>query len=414
MSLSIEKNERGTNIMSILKNNIDNFDIYMDYGTFINNNFLYDLYLPIVGNLSIQIYNFLVNEYNSKVNSAIYINTYNKIISKFKISMQELFDALYLLESVALITTYQDNSDLLKPRMVHYINEPLNYFKFIENNNLNLLLKKYISDSEYTSLVYKYNNNTIKSSFINVSKDISYLIDTFEDNNIEFDYINVYSLVSKKINDNFIIDDISKDKLNYYFLKHNFTYEQLANCVFNSMSFLNNNYEVSYSSLVLELSRLESFTRSRDKNTIIKINRKFDFFTLNADNDAFRNIIDDYQNTNSENYLISITKQDLDYEMKKSLNELRNKLFLHDSIINCIIDYSLFHNSGRLVPKYILKIGYSMNNLSIDSLNNAIKYLRSVNANIRPTKALFDNHLDNHINRTTNNDDLNDDIWKGL
>ncbi len=400
--------------MSILKNNIDNFDIYMDYGTFINNNFLYDLYLPIVGNLSIQIYNFLVNEYNSKVNSAIYINTYNKIISKFKISMQELLDALYLLESVALITTYQDNSNLLKPRMVHYINEPLNYFKFIENNNLNLLLKKYISDSEYTSLVYKYNNNTIKSSFINVSKDISYLIDTLEDNNIEFDYINVYSLVSKKINDNFIIDDISKDKLNYYFLKHNFTYEQLANCVFNSMSFLNNNYEVSYSSLVLELSRLESFTRTRDKKTIIKINRKFDFFTLNADNDAFRNIIDDYQNTNSENYLISITKQDLDYEMKKTLNELRNKLFLHDSIINCIIDYSLFHNSGRLVPKYILKIGYSMNNLSIDSLNNAIKYLRSVNANIRPTKALFDNHLNNHINRTTNNDDLNDDIWKGL
>ena len=400
--------------MSILKNNIDNFDIYMDYGTFINNNFLYDLYLPIVGNLSIQIYNFLVNEYNSKVNSAIYINTYNKIISKFKISMQELLDALYLLESVALITTYQDNSNLLKPRMVHYINEPLNYFKFIENNNLNLLLKKYISDSEYTSLVYKYNNNTIKSSFINVSKDISYLIDTLEDNNIEFDYINVYSLVSKKINDNFIIDDISKDKLNYYFLKHNFTYEQLANCVFNSMSFLNNNYEVSYSSLVLELSRLESFIRTRDKKTIIKINRKFDFFTLNADNDAFRNIIDDYQNTNSENYLISITKQDLDYEMKKTLNELRNKLFLHDSIINCIIDYSLFHNSGRLVPKYILKIGYSMNNLSIDSLNNAIKYLRSVNANIRPTKALFDNHLNNHINRTTNNDDLNDDIWKGL
>lgn len=400
--------------MSILKNNIDNFDIYMDYGTFINNNFLYDLYLPIVGNLSIQIYNFLVNEYNSKVNSAIYINTYNKIISKFKISMKELLDALYLLESVALITTYQDNSNLLKPRMVHYINEPLNYFKFIENNNLNLLLKKYISDSEYTSLVYKYNNNTIKSSFINVSKDISYLIDTLDDNNIEFDYINVYSLVSKKINDNFIIDDISKDKLNYYFLKHNFTYEQLANCVFNSMSFLNNNYEVSYSSLVLELSRLESFTRSRDKKTIIKINRKFDFFTLNADNDTFRNIIDDYQNTNSENYLISITKQDLDYEMKKTLNELRNKLFLHDSIINCIIDYSLFHNSGRLVPKYILKIGYSMNNLSIDSLNNAIKYLRSVNANIRPTKALFDNHLNNHINRTTNNDDLNDDIWKGL
>lgn len=400
--------------MSILKNNIDNFDIYMDYGTFINNNFLYDLYLPIVGNLSIQIYNFLVNEYNSKVNSAIYINTYNKIISKFKISMQELLDALYLLESVALITTYQDNSNLLKPRMVHYINEPLNYFKFIENNNLNLLLKKYISDSEYTSLVYKYNNNTIKSSFINVSKDISYLIDTLDDNNIEFDYINVYSLVSKKINDNFIIDDISKDKLNYYFLKHNFTYEQLANCVFNSMSFLNNNYEVSYSSLVLELSRLESFIRSRDKKTIIKINRKFDFFTLNADNDTFRNIIDDYQNTNSENYLISITKQDLDYEMKKTLNELRNKLFLHDSIINCIIDYSLFHNSGRLVPKYILKIGYSMNNLSIDSLNNAIKYLRSVNANIRPTKALFDNHLNNHINRTTNNDDLNDDIWKGL
>lgn len=398
------------NIMSILKNNIDNFDIYMDYGTFINNNFLYDLYLPIVGNLSIQIYNFLVNEYNSKVNSAIYINTYNKIISKFKISMQELLDALYLLESVALITTYQDNSNLLKPRMVHYINEPLNYFKFIENNNLNLLLKKYISDSEYTSLVYKYNNNTIKSSFINVSKDISYLIDTLDDNNIEFDYINVYSLVSKKINDNFIIDDISKDKLNYYFLKHNFTYEQLANCVFNSMSFLNNNYEVSYSSLVLELSRLESFIRSRDKKTIIKINRKFDFFTLNADNDTFRNIIDDYQNTNSENYLISITKQDLDYEMKKTLNELRNKLFLHDSIINCIIDYSLFHNSGRLVPKYILKIGYSMNNLSIDSLNNAIKYLRSVNANIRPTKALFDNHLNNHINITTNNDDLNDDI----
>lgn len=400
--------------MSISKNNIDNFDIYMDYGTFINNNFLYDLYLPIVGNLSIQVYNFLVNEYNSKINSAIYINTYEKIISRFKISMQELFDALYLLESVALITTYQDNSNILKPRMIHYINEPLNYFKFIENNNLNLLLKKYISDSEYTSLVYKYNNNTIKSSFINVSKDISYLIDEFEENNIKFEYINVYSLVSKKINNNFIIDDISKEKLNYYFLKHNFTYEQLANCVFNSMSFLNNNYEVSYSSLVLELSKLESFTRSRDKKTIIKINRKFDFFALNADNETFRNIIDDYQNTNSENYLISITKQDVDYEMKKALNELRNKLFLHDSIINCIIDYSLFHNSGRLVPKYILKIGFSMNNLSIDSLNNAIKYLRSVNANIRPTKVLFDNHLNSHINTTVNNDDLNDDIWKGL
>lgn len=399
--------------MSVNLTNYNYFDICMNYGTFINKNFLNDLYLPIIGYLPIQIYNILISEYESKINSSIFTNTYNKLINKLKINQEELLHSFKLLESVSLISTYLDNSDLSTPKIIHFINEPLNFFNFIQNDNLNRLLKNKISDDEYTELKYKYNNNIIKSSYINVSKDISYLIDELNLDEFELDFNALYTYVSQKINNHFLFDEISKQKINYYYKKHNFTISQLGDCIYNSLMIEDNKYIISYNVLISKLENMLSNSIPKNINIITKINRKYDFFLNNVDSETYKMIYDDYVNNNSENYIISITKDEIGYEMSNLLKLLREKFFLSDEIINCIIDYSLFHNYGRLVPNYIKKIAKSINNLSFDSLKSVISYLRDVNINKKPYQSLTSNQYSNSSNFNVNDENL-DDIWKEL
>lgn len=392
--------------MSINLIEFNNFDIYMNYGTFINQNTLNDLYCPLIGNLAIQIYNSLVLEFNSRINTSIYINTYTKLLSKLNIDANQLIDSLKLLESVSLISTYIDNSNLENPKVIHFINEPLNYFNFVQNENLNKLLRSKLTDNQYTELKYKYNNTIIKSSYINVSKDISYLIDSDENINIELDFTVLYSLVSKKISNHFILDDLSKEKINYYYKNHNFTLDQLSQCVYESLMIEENQYIISYNILIFKLQNILNQLTPKNFHTIKKINRKYDLFLNNVDVETYKLIYDDYTNNNSENYIISITKDEICFETKKMLKILRDKFYFSDEIINCIIDYSLFRNFGRLVPNYILKVAKSINNLSIDSLKVVINYLSDVNINKKPTKSLYKNNANKNENKIINDENL--------
>lgn len=399
--------------MSINLIEFNNFDIYMNYGTFINQNTLNDLYAPLIGNLAIQIYNSLVLEFNSRINTSIYINTYTKLLSKLNIEANQLIDSLKLLESVSLISTYIDNSNLQNPKAIHFINEPLNYFNFVQNENLNKLLRSKLTDNQYTELKYKYNNTIIKSSYVNVSKDISYLIDSDEKINIELDFTVLYTLVSKKISNHFILDDLSKEKINYYYKNHNFTLDQLSQCVYESLMIEENQYIISYNILIFKLQNILNQLTPKNFHTIKKINRKYDLFLNNVDIETYKLIYDDYTNNNSENYIISITKDEICFETKKMLKILREKFYLSDEIINCIIDYSLFRNFGRLVPNYILKVAKSINNLSIDSLKVVISYLTDVNINKKPIKSLYKNDANKNENKIINDENL-DNIWKEL
>lgn len=399
--------------MSINLIEFNNFDIYMNYGTFINQNTLNDLYAPLIGNLAIQIYNSLVLEFNSRINTSIYINTYTKLLSKLNIEANQLIDSLKLLESVSLISTYIDNSNLQNPKVIHFINEPLNYFNFVQNENLNKLLRSKLTDNQYTELKYKYNNTIIKSSYVNVSKDISYLIDSDEKINIELDFTVLYTLVSKKISNHFILDDLSKEKINYYYKNHNFTLDQLSQCVYESLMIEENQYIISYNILIFKLQNILNQLTPKNFHTIKKINRKYDLFLNNVDIETYKLIYDDYTNNNSENYIISITKDEICFETKKMLKILREKFYLSDEIINCIIDYSLFRNFGRLVPNYILKVAKSINNLSIDSLKVVISYLTDVNINKKPIKSLYKNDANKNENKIINDENL-DNIWKEL
>lgn len=393
------------------------FDIYMSYGTSINYKYLNDLYLPIIGIDAINLYNLLISEYQSKISSSIYINNHQKIMKKIKIDKDNLLHCFRLLESVSLITTYQDNSNLVNSKIIYFINEPLNFYNFIQNENLNKLLKIKISDEEYTELKYKYNNHTIKSSFVNISKDISYLIDNNDMEELELDFETIYTLISKKINNHFIIDEICKEKINYFYKKHNLTFLQISDSIYKSLIIKNDMYFVHYDSLIINLNNL--LILPQNINVISKVNRKFDFFLRNTNDEFYKAIYEDYSNFNSENYIISITKEELDNNTINLLHKLRNKFYLHDSIINCIIDYSIFHNCGKLIPKYIEKVASSINNLSINSLHNVVKYLRSVNANVRPNASLFanDNITEEAIQINSKNSTYDDNLsslWKEI
>ncbi len=393
--------------------NNNQFDIYMNYGTSINNEYLNDFYLPIIGKNALNLYNLLVNQYKSKIYSSIFINNYQRLLKKLEIEKDELFSCFNLLESVSLITTYQDNSDLVNIKKIYFINEPLNFYNFIQNENFNKILKLKITDEEYTELKYKYNNHIVKSSFVNISKDISYLINKIDHKEYELDFDTVYTLLSKKINNHFIIDEICMDKIKYFYKKHNLTIIQIVDCLYNSLSIEANNYVIVYDSLLMNLENI--LKNECTIYTIAKINRKFDFFLRNTDDEFYKSIYNDYNTFNSENYILSITKNELGPDLIHLLSNLRKKYNLHDSIINCIVDYSLFHNGGNLVPKYIEKVANSINNLSINSLVNVVKYLRDVNANVKPINSLTANsEYLNSINKTPVNDDNISLIWKEI
>lgn len=388
--------------MSNLTNNLNLFEIYLNYGSEYSNAALDELYMPIIGIKAVGIYRFLFEQAKLQRYTSLQLKTEEQLYSALSLDKETFIEERRKLEAIGLLRTFV-KEEITGKVLVFYLNETLSYRQFIENAQLNELLKKCISDFSYKQLVYKFNNFIIKSNFQDVSMNIEWLLDS---NQITYynalDFRDLYNKLISETHLNVVISEEAKAQLLAVYKNFNLTFDDIFSVVKSSLVLSNskNHYEISYPVLQMNIERIKMMSSCQDIKVVTKINRNYEIFAYQANLDKFTYVLNDYKQINSENYILSITKENLSLETTNVLNKLRNKYLLPDPIINVIIDYSLFKNSGRLVANYIEKIGQSINNLGINSIEAIINYLQCVANNRKPNITTLTNtrgvSADNH------------------
>lgn len=374
------------------KGQLNRFEIYLNYGASYNEAVLNELYLPIIGLIPVAIYRYLYEQASLAKYTSMNVREHDRLCSNLEISWDQFLEARHKLEAIGLIKSYsQINID--GKMMIYLVDSTLTYADFITSPKLNELLKNSLDDFGYKQLVYKFNNFVVKSDFVDESVNLEWLIN--QKQIVISDCLDFNALYTKLLNElhlNVCMSEVAKSKLLSYYKNFNFTLDDVYVCVKNSIVLDKSKsfYNVSYDILVMNLERQRLLLdNSQAPEIVAKINRNFEIFNYGADVNQFNYVMNDYRLLSSENYLLSVTKEDLDVKTTRLLSTLRSKYFFADPLINVLIDYALYRNAGRLEPRYIQKVAQSINNLGIDSLEGVIVYLQNVSAGKKPSSQVF-------------------------
>lgn len=346
---------------------------------------LLHLYLPIVGYKAIFIYNYLINIYKIDKLSNIKKDNINELLSALGITIDEFASACSLLEATNLLQTYLNKTNKEQIKVTFILEKPLDYDSFMNNDSLASLLGQKISSEEKNQLRYIFNTNIISVNYENVSDTLDNIIDHEEklvhiSKNIDqLDKLSQEILIrhGKKV----VLNKEIRLILTEAFKNNLLIFEHILNFVAKSLVCSSDN--ICYVDEKKLTNEIENYlSECNCDNKVIK--RSYKIFNLNENLDNYKEVINDYNTYNCENYLISIVKTDISFETKKIFTFLKTKLNFSDAMINVLVDYCLIKNMGRIEPNYIYKIGMSINNIGLKTVEQIVKYIQHVSSNKRP------------------------------
>lgn len=365
---------------------------------------LFNLYLPIVGYKAIFIYNYFFNINKIDKFSNIKKDNLHDLLNSLGMSVDEFTSVCSLLEATNLLQTYLNKENENQIKIMFVLEKPLDYDSFINNSSLVGLLEQKITTEDKNKLRYIFNTNVISINYENISDNLDSLINQNEklisvSQNIDlFDKLSQEILIryGKKV----VINKENRIILLDAFKNNSLPFECLITFVSNSLVCSNDN--ICYIDEKKLACQIESYILNSN-NSIRLVRRNYKIFNFNENLDNYKEVINDYNINNCENYLISIVKNNISLETKKVFTFLKTKLNFSDSMINVLIDYCLIKNTGRIEPNYIYKIGLSINNIGLNSVDQIIKYLQYVSNNKKPN---LDKIYEQEDNETVLTNDL--------
>ena len=128
-------------------------------------NYLFDLYLPLIGKDSAFLYAFLMN--SIKTNRIF--STTNELINKCEMSLQEFLFAKKTLESIGLLSFYEKNDSSSYLYILNDVETPKNFF-----NNLVLkgLFIETVGEERFFEIISKYETKVNEEDYVNQSAKI--------------------------------------------------------------------------------------------------------------------------------------------------------------------------------------------------------------------------------------------------
>lgn len=382
----------------------ERFDVNIDSFDYLNNNIsLYVLYAPIIGNIAVQIYEYLIIVYKIKIEANFCKTSIKQLINRFNLDLEQFAKNLSLLESTGLIKTYQ-TGDENNPKLIFVVQKILNFNDFMTKNELKNALKNSLTPNEFNELRYIFNKHL--SNVVDISEDKNWLNNNLSnpissnDNNLFINWKEVQNsilLLGYKVN---FLDSDKEIILNFY-LNSTITLSGLINLIVPTLSKIKNSDYHKFNVQKFIDNTKSPIQTSINFNKVI--NRNADIFTFNADIKKFTSIVNDYKSFTCENYLHSLTKQSISLDERKTLSQIKDKFALTDSAINVLIDYSMYKNVGHFHSNYVYKIANTVNNANILELDEIIKYLQHIDNKIKPNIHSIKSSPD-----TSTNDE---DIW---
>lgn len=351
------------------------FLVFQKYGEIINNDLLTDLYKPIIGKEAIDLYLTFSNEAKKQsIHKTKPLDLENFLINnKIDISKFNLYRNY--LEAFNLLTTYLKTSEN-ESNYYFFVNQPLSFSEFIQNPKFRHLLISSIGDFEYERLQYMYSTKRIYDAQ-NVSTTFDAIFGNLDIHKVsKLNFEKLYENIAK---DNSIIVSIkpeSKKIIENYFNSYNLSLYELQHVI---VTCLQKNpsgiYEPNHDLLKIKFKDYIEKNINIDKIEKNDVKRDHSIFTSEPSNELLEAIFIDYEFYNSEQYLHSIFKSNLDIEEIKLISLLRSSFSLPDSLINMMLDFCTYKLKGKINKKYLVKMAKTINALNIKTPHELYNYL---------------------------------------
>ena len=351
------------------------FLVFQKYGEIINNDLLTDLYKPIIGKEAIDLYLTFSNEAKKQsIHKTKPLDLENFLINN-KIDINKFNLYRNYLEAFNLLTTYLKTSEN-ESNYYFFVNQPLSFSEFIQNPKFRHLLISSIGDFEYERLQYMYSTKRIYDAQ-NVSTTFDAIFGNLDIHKVsKLNFEKLYENIAK---DNSIIVSIkpeSKKIIENYFNSYNLSLYELQHVI---VTCLQKNpsgiYEPNHDLLKIKFKDYIEKNINIDKIEKNDVKRDHSIFTSEPSNELLEAIFIDYEFYNSEQYLHSIFKSNLDIEEIKLINLLRSSFSLPDSLINMMLDFCTYKLKGKINKKYLVKMAKTINALNIKTPHELYNYL---------------------------------------
>ncbi len=350
-----------------------------------DNQFLYSLYLPIIGYKSLFIYEFLVNEY-------FYGSKENKLSHFIKFSnmkVGEFIENKNNLESVGLLQTLENEN--------HYIfilKSVLNPNDFFENTVLKNLFISKVGKENALQIIKKYEIDDIDfSKYIDISAGVneSFEIKVDEDTKLDEEP----ELIS--VNKNEIKDSFDDTKLiEFIAKKSNISLKEFTNEDIKEMHRLGCLYGLNEDIMGYIMIDAYRFDNPKDK--------KVDYAYCNK---RCKTEISKYKAYNQHRYSSKVSSNTKEANKINYYEKISPRIFLKekqngvepimadlniidylsqnmgfsDGVINVVLEYTLKNLDGKLLKNYIEKVAATMKRKDIKSTLEAYDYLLTNNNN---------------------------------
>lgn len=330
------------------------------------------IYGPFLNKEAFHLYIYMCEELRNFSNTKFFINRIRDILSILSIEESEFNNIRNNLESLQLLKTY-----ISENKVYFELFEPLKFDKFIENKNYKTNLEEKIGKNQFDKLVAQYGSIEFTENLSDISIDPQKYFGNqkFKKENT-FDFELLYKELSTTSKFHIIISDLVKKEIEYYYTKHNLSFLEIEKCVYNSLVKNRNDFEIHLNLIQVELEKLVNKS-SIDLQAAIRLNHNNKIFIEKFSISDLNIIFKNYSNLSPEQFLTSLTCEDLTENDFEIIKQLRNKYLISDSLINIMIDFSIRKTHNELNAKYLYKMAKSFNLENINSLNEAYDFLFS-------------------------------------
>lgn len=367
------------------------FCVVSNHDWSVNENILFNIYLPIIKIDTMTFYKNLITFNNDS-------KTYNlhKFVEKCKMDENDFWKHLHKLEAVKLVNTYKFN-DGQKNKYFIKLNSSLSFNEIMQEKDFWQLLELSLNEYDLNTIKEKFGDNLLLENLSDVSWNIHEVFNfkkniqkTFHLNEIKqkiYEITNLTVEISNKV----------YEYLKYIFNNYDWTYEQIAKLLSNCIVDAQTSPHVSY--LLMSMSfeeQINTFAHDNiEKNVAIftdNLNveipepKEIEYVELCRDENIYNNehkldefyeVLQDFKKYDSIKYISSIHKEPLKQDCISFIESLHETYNFTDPIINVLFDYCIWKNKGYITIKYITKIAKTVYSLKINVVENLIQYLKN-------------------------------------
>lgn len=347
--------------------------------SYLNYDILFKIYLPLLSGNALKLFMHMFEESKKSISLQ---KSFSDLLNILSFSETEFSVARQNLEALNLLKTYENKES----HIIFCLMNPLSFNDFVSDEmRKNVLINK-IGNESFNDLLNSYQENKVSLEYENKSVSFNEFFDL--NNQKTFDFDKLICELSHDTGFEIIFNDQVKEIINNYYLNNKFTFEAITDIVIKSIISVDGNLSVC------EKELKHNFDQELKSNIIIKRNPTI--FSNNVLEDDLNQAFSIYFSVKPEEFLSSISNNEVNEKEISIFNELRNKYCLSDEIINLMIDFSIEKTHYELNLKYLSKMARSFKISNIDSLQKAYEFLLNWNTK-QSTKTAKTKIKDNKI-----------------